>query len=282
MNAEQNGEKRVRRNGVELVYEILPSQKRDAHTLVLIRGLGRSRQFWDRQVLQALQAHYNVLIFDNRGVGQSSKVPPPFSTADMAEDVAAIFDHAGIESAHVYGASLGGMIAQRFAIRHPRRVRKMVLGATTPGGLRAYRVQSGILRLAASGLMKPEKAALFAAKTLLVENDTPHFSEVVSRWAFLLANEQQDRLGLMGQLYAGATHDAYDELASIHVPTLVISPTEDKVIDPRNSHLLADKIPHSRLVELRLGHEFHTQAPDSITKLVVEFYEQATESRTHA
>src|SRR4051794_5833622 len=100
-------------------------------------GLGMNATGWWRTVPVLAAAGFRVVSFDNRGVGRSSRPPGPYGVASMADDAVAVLDAAGIDRAHVYGISLGGMIAQEIALRRPERVDSMVLGATTPGGARA-------------------------------------------------------------------------------------------------------------------------------------------------
>ena len=116
-------------NGIDLYYEI----HGDGEPLLLIMGLSLTSKSWFK-TLPALSEQYKVILFDNRGVGQSGKPNSPYSIELMAEDARAVLDAAGVESAHVYGISMGGMIAQRLAIQYPERVRSLILGCTTSGG----------------------------------------------------------------------------------------------------------------------------------------------------
>ena len=102
--------------------------------VLLIMGLGMNATGWWRTVPVLAEAGLRVVAFDNRGVGRSERLPGPYTVAEMAADAVSVLDAAGIESAHVYGVSLGGMIAQEVALRHGERVRSLVLGATTAGG----------------------------------------------------------------------------------------------------------------------------------------------------
>src|SRR5512132_2898485 len=95
--------------------------------VLLVMGLGMNATGWWRTVPVLAQAGLRVLAFDNRGVGRSDRPPGPYTVAEMADDCAAVLDAAGEETAHVYGISLGGMIAQEFALRHPGRLRSLVL-----------------------------------------------------------------------------------------------------------------------------------------------------------
>ena len=104
--------------------------------VLLVMGLGMTLAAWWRTV-PVLAASFRVLTFDNRGVGRSEPAALPYTVAQMADDAIAVLDAAGEDAAHVYGISLGGMVAQEAALRHPERVRALVLGATTPGGSRA-------------------------------------------------------------------------------------------------------------------------------------------------
>src|SRR5213075_783205 len=115
-----------------------------------------------------LPTRQRLLVIDNRGVGKSDATWPPYSTARLADDVAAVMDHAGVARAHVFGMSLGGMIAQQLALRHPQRIDRLILGCTTPGGRSAHptpvRSQRALVR-AAFGDDEPVTALLLARPT---------------------------------------------------------------------------------------------------------------------
>jgi pimeloyl-ACP methyl ester carboxylesterase len=123
----------ARRGDVELYWESTGA----GAPVLLVMGLGMNATGWWRTVPILAGAGLRVLTFDNRGVGRSGRPPGPYSMDSMADDAVAVLDAAGEPAAHVYGISLGGMIAQRIALRHPDRVDRLVLGATTPGGPRA-------------------------------------------------------------------------------------------------------------------------------------------------
>ena len=124
----------ARRDDLRLHYELTPAGAREAGTpVVLVMGLGVSATGWWPTV-PILAESRPVIAFDNRGVGRSDRVPDPYSTPEMADDAIAVLDGAGFERAHVYGISLGGMIAQEIVLRHPDRVAGRVMGATAAGG----------------------------------------------------------------------------------------------------------------------------------------------------
>src|SRR3954454_19964478 len=118
------------RDGARLYWEETGS----GDPVLLIMGLGMNATGWWRTIPVLAGAGFRVLAFDNRGVGRSDRPPGPYSVPQLADDAVAVLDAAGIERAHVYGISLGGMIAQEIALRHAGRLRALVLGATTPGG----------------------------------------------------------------------------------------------------------------------------------------------------
>ena len=105
--------------------------------LLLIHGLGYARWGWE-PVVEPLARSFDVILFDNRGIGESDAPEGPYTTAQMADDAVQVLDEAGVERAHVVGTSLGGMVAQELALGRPERVEKLVLACTTPGGPQAF------------------------------------------------------------------------------------------------------------------------------------------------
>ncbi len=224
--------------------------------LLLIQGLGYPRWGWE-PIVAPLAASYRVVTFDNRGIGDSDAPPGPYDTATMAADAVAVLDLLGIERAHVVGASLGGMIAQMVALEHPERVDRLVLACTTPGGEAAYPLPEATARLIreAGDLPQEEAVRRFTANALASEG--PVEDLVARRLA-----EPQDPAGWQAQAAASLGHDASARLPEITAPTLVLHGTADRVVDPRNADLLADRIDGARLETLRgLGHLFFWEDP---------------------
>ena len=124
---------------------------------LLIMGLGYSHEMWHR-TRPAMTEHYRTIVFDNRGVGKSDLPAGPYPLAQMAHDVAAVLDAAGVEQAHVYGISMGGMIAQELALNHPERVRSLILGCTACGGVNAVPTAAPVMQtLLDRAAMTPEE-----------------------------------------------------------------------------------------------------------------------------
>src|SRR5829696_7657480 len=147
---------------IELFYEDTKSRQdtgAEQAPVLLVMGLGMAATGWWRTV-PVLSERFRVLSFDNRGAGRSDKPPGPYTVAQLADDAVAVLDAAGVGRAHVYGVSLGGMIAQEIALRHPARVDRLVLAATTAGGRAAAQAHDAADRLAA-----------LSARTLVVHGD---------------------------------------------------------------------------------------------------------------
>src|SRR5437660_6177948 len=127
--------------------------------ILFIMGLGYPSAMWHR-TRPALAARYRTIALDNRGAGRSDTPPGPYSIRLMASDAAAVLDAAGIESAHVFGVSMGGMIAQEVALQYPKRVRSLILGCTAAGGPHVVKAEPEVNQLLMSrGNLSPEEAA---------------------------------------------------------------------------------------------------------------------------
>ena len=231
--------------------------------MLLIMGLGMNATGWWRTVPVLADAGLRVLAFDNRGVGRSDQAPGPYTIAMMADDAVAVLDAAEVQTAHIYGISLGGMIAQELALRHPDRVQRLVLGATTAGGPVATPAPEQTLAFFARRADMPSTEAVWAsvpynyAPETRVRGGDRIARDIEQRLRFPLAPEPY-----RAQLAAALGHTTHDRLGEIATPTLVVHGLQDVMVSPANGRLLADSIPDSRLVEFpEAAHLYFTDEP---------------------
>lgn len=264
-------------DGVRVHYEDVGP--RDGEPLVLIMGLGGSGRSWYR-MLPHVEGVHRTLVVDNRGTGGTSDPPiaRPLSLGDMVEDVVAVLDDAGVDAAHVHGLSMGGMIAQQLGLRHPDRVRSLVLGCTTPGHRIAR--EAPPWRLLAGGALGPVdrrrswrlvEPALYARRTIEQRRD---------RIREDLQVRATERIGLRtvpAQLVAAAGHRAHGRLSRLGaIPVTVIHGDEDRLIPPRAGFELAERIPGAVHVELpQCGHVISTDAEEQHAEALLAHLERA-------
>ncbi|HEV8485776.1 MAG TPA: alpha/beta hydrolase, partial [Blastocatellia bacterium] len=259
-------------NDLNIYYELEGA----GEPLLLIRGLGSTCEGF-REQIRGLAPHFQVVAFDNRCVGRTDQPQQPFAIANMADDTAALLEALEIESAHVFGVSLGGMVAQELAIRHPHKVRKLVLGCTHAGPRTAIRSPDWAVKIFNESRDMPRPEALrysipilFARKTV---DEQPLLVEAALR---VMENNNQPKVSYLLQLGAVMQHDTFDRLHQITQPTLVMTGTEDALIDPGNSRLLSEHIPAARLIEFEeTGHVFFTEKPDLVNSTLIDFFTSA-------
>ncbi|HJL18131.1 MAG TPA: alpha/beta fold hydrolase [Sandaracinaceae bacterium LLY-WYZ-13_1] len=259
-----------RRGGQRLYYEI--GGRADAPPLLLIRGLSRSSSYW-LEYRELLERERRVLVLDNRGVGRSDSPRGVWTTEAMADDAAAVLADSGVQRADVFGISLGGMIAQQLALRHPHRVDRLVLACTTPGGRAARRIEPRALAaLARTATMPFDEAIRFSAPWALSEPFLARRPEIVDIWVAIAASEPRSRRGQLGQLWAAARHDASPHLRHLAHPTLLLTGDADRLVSPTNSERLEAALPRASMRTLRgAGHDFPTERPEETRDLVMEF-----------
>jgi pimeloyl-ACP methyl ester carboxylesterase len=245
----------------------------DGDPVLLVAGLALPATFWWRTV-PVLARRFRVLVYDHSGVARSAGRRAPVTTAAMALDARAVLDAAGVERAHVYGTSLGGLVAQKLALRHPERVRSLVLGATHPGGHRATPPDRDVIAFLRrrSDLPARESAWAFVPYNYGARCRRHHLDRIVQditrRVEFPFA-----KAAYRAQLFAGATHDALFALGSLAVPTLVVHGAEDRVIPQANAYLLANTIPGADLhIVDSVGHIYATEEP-SVDDTIASFLE---------
>jgi pimeloyl-ACP methyl ester carboxylesterase len=231
--------------------------------VLLVMGLGMSATGWWRTVPVHASAGLRVITFDNRGVGRSGRPSGPYTTAMLADDAVAVLDAASLERAHVYGISLGGMIAQEIALRHPRRVARLVLGATTPGGHAASPASETMLAFFHRRGQMPAEEAVWASVPYNYSAQTrgEHGDRIAQDIGQRLRYPIEAEF-YAAQLAAAIAHDAHDRLTEIRAPTLVVHGLEDVMVPPPNGRLLAGLIPGARLLELSgAAHLYPTDEP---------------------
>ncbi len=236
--------------------------------VLLIMGLGYPSALWYR-TRPVLTQRYRTLAFDNRGVGLSSVPPGPYSIETMAADAAAVLDAADLASAHIFGISMGGMIAQEFALQFPARTRSLILGCTSPGGPAAVRAESQVVNVLLARGMTLEQARE-AILPYIYDPATPKEKieqDVSLRQPWLPSPE-----GYTAQLQAILGWEAYSRIAQITVPTLVIHGKSDALVPPGNGKLIAQRIPNAKLVLLdHASHLFLTDQTEAAHKEILEF-----------
>jgi 3-oxoadipate enol-lactonase len=235
--------------------------------LLLIQGLGYARWSWD-PIVPGLAERYRVLSFDNRGIGESDKPPGPYTAQEMAGDALQVLDEAGIDRAHVLGASLGGMIAQELAVAAPKRVEKLVLCCTTPGGAETVPMPDVTVRLFAEAATLAPDVALrrFIENALGAAPPQDLVDELYRR---RLANPP-DPAGWQAQAAAGMTFAGVG--GQIAAPTLILTGTADNVVDHRNAEVLAQRIAGARVERFSgAGHLFFWEQPDAVVRILKEF-----------
>ena len=255
-------------DGTRLHYEVVG--RRSGEPVLLIQGLGADKNGWNLQRI-AFAARYRTIALDNRGAGRSDKPATPYSIEQMADDAMRVLDAAGYESAHIVGASMGGIISQVIAVKYPERVRSLVLACTA---CRNYPWRTQLLNewieLAEAGGMGAltKSAARWVIGPRSLRRYSPAFSWLgplaVTRPAHAFVNQARACLTV--------SEDAADHLHEISVPTLVIVGNQD-ILTPRgDSEELAERIPGAELVVISgAAHGFMVEHWSTFNTVVLDF-----------
>jgi len=252
---------------VEIAYKAFG----DGEPLVMIMGMWGTMGLWPPAVIEALSSRYRVIAFDNRGMGLSTSSDKAYSAELFAADTAGLIRALGFDSAHVFGWSLGAVIALETALLFPDRVRKLVVYAGWSGGPDDAPPAAEIDALIESPDTTAEEltASMFPAAWLAEHPDVYEYVPKVSNPA---PGENLARQAAADEEWPGA----FDRLPNITQPTLVISGTEDLDSPVKNSYVLAERIPNAWLVAIGgAGHGLMYQYPKSFADIVVTFLDDA-------
>jgi 3-oxoadipate enol-lactonase len=258
----------ARINGIDLYYEV----HGNGEPLLLIMGLGANTSSWFSQIA-AFSREYQVIAFDNRGAGRSDKPNEAYSMGQLADDARGILDHLGIPSAHVFGMSLGGMIAQELVLRAPERVRTLILGGTMAGGPTAIFAGPEVIQQFISLAGMPIVQAIEAGLALIYsERFIEQKKGELVRRMIMNAHLTAPMYALQRQFMAIVGFDTTARLPEIIAPTLVLAGTVDRVMPLENSRQIAAGISGARLVEFEgAGHGFLVEKAEEANAAVLSF-----------
>lgn len=250
--------------GVKIYWD----EQGSGEPLLLIMGLSYPSYMWHR-TRPFLAQNFRTIAFDNRGIGQSDVPEGVYPIAQMASDAAAVLDAASVPSAHVFGVSMGGMIAQEFALQYPQRVRSLILGCTNAGGPHVVNAAPEVLQILMRQGMTPEEAKE-AIIPFIYDAGTPRAridEDMVIRMKWYPTPQ-----GYLGQLQGILAWEAYSRIAQIKSPTLIIHGETDQLVPVANAQLIAERIPHAKLVLIpHASHVFETDQPGVANRAIMEF-----------
>ncbi len=252
----------------------------DGEPLLLIPGLGTGLWLWFKQV-PAFAESFRTIVFDPPGVGRSATSDIAFTTCSLAATLAKSLDVLGLQQAHVLGASLGGFVAQEFALAYPQETMSLVLCCTSAGGARHVPPDASIMEAYAANfkLNADERIRQNLLLSFAPHYASEHSEEVERVIEMRLANFVPDDVYL-SQVRAGQAHDADERVSRITARTLVITGDADRIVPMENSVNLATAIPQAKLVVIPGGsHMFFIEEAAAFNAAVVESINQVRSSQ---
>jgi 3-oxoadipate enol-lactonase len=263
-------------DGTRIHYEV--TGRPGATPILMIQGLGASKNAWNLQRI-AMATRFRSISLDNRGAGRSDKPTQPFTLEQMADDAIAVLDAAGVETAHVVGASMGGVISQIIAVKYPQRVRSLTLVCTACRNhpWRQELLQSWAHTAEEKGMIEVGKeAAQWVMSPRSFRRLVPAFT-----WMGPLA-ALRPRHSFVSQIQAilDTREDLVDELSSITAPTMVIVGNQD-ILTPRgDSEEIAERIPNAELVVISgAAHGLMMEHSTTFNKILIEFLQRTEAER---
>jgi 3-oxoadipate enol-lactonase len=255
-------------SGTELYYERAGA----GEPLLLVQGMSATHLAWGEPFLEALQPSFETIVFDNRGMGRSGPAELPFEIRDLAADTAGLLDALELETAHVVGISMGGMIAQELALAHPERIRTLTIGASYCGGPKGVLMAPADLQMLGEAYASGERERVLRAMWEI--NLSPGFRADDSRFAPFAAmgtSLPAPQPVVLQQMRACGAHDTHERLGQIEIPTLVIHGDVDRLLAYPNGREIAALIAGARLETLEgIGHMFWWEQPERAAELIRE------------
>ena len=260
----------VQANGIDIHYRISGD---GPETLLLVNGVGDDLEGWVMQVGVFVAAGLRVVTFDNRGVGRSSPPPGPYTSREMAADTKALADVLELAPFHLAGVSMGGLIAQEYALAYPKDLHSVVL-ANTYGKPDAYTraafdVWSQIAEIAGMPAMMRQQAPWVFSPSFYDKEP-----ERLATYLGEMERSVQPAASFSAQISALLTHDCSDRLSALQTPALVIAADDDIIIRLSLSHRMYEELPGAAWAIVPGGHAAFLENPGPWNRAVIEFIDQ--------
>ena len=252
--------------------ELHVERRGDGEPLLLIQGMGGDGTHWGEPFLCGLERDFELVLYDQRGIGRSGPLRGDVTTGVLAGDAAALLDALKIERAHVLGFSMGGMVAQELALAAPGRVRSLILASTSAGGTQSEPTGGEVVQALTAAVLSGNRERVMRTAFGLVVS--AGYAADARNWEVFATNARRSTpsLGvLMEQQAAVVAHDAYGRLRGLRAPTLVVHGKEDRILSWINGDLIASMVPGARLELLHdVGHLVYWEQPERVAALVSE------------
>jgi pimeloyl-ACP methyl ester carboxylesterase len=243
----------------------------DGHPLVMIMGYGSTMRLWDPMLIRLLSSYYKLIIFDNRGMGNTETGQRPFSIEQFADDTAGLMDALDIQQAHVLGWSMGGLIAEEVALRHPGKVNKLILYAAHCNANLFPSAPEVVQKLTDMSGSPQERGMRFISTlfpTDWLRSNQERIKEIFYRPMGSTPPETMNKQSMAIGKWKGCC----DRLGEIKNAALIITGADDILVPPRNAQYLTGKIPHAQLVSYENGgHGLMFQYPEKFSEKVIDF-----------
>jgi pimeloyl-ACP methyl ester carboxylesterase len=267
--------KKVHVGDIDIAYKVFGK----GDPFLLISGSGLVMDTWDPTILRDLSSNHTVIIFDNRGVGNTTAGDKPFSIAQFANDTAGLLDTLKIQKADVLGFSMASFIAQELALLHPEKVKRLVLYGASCGGKENIPQSPEVVRILSdivNNRSQDQEKALSVSYPLSWIKSHPNFTFPQSK-EIISPDTLKKQFIIVESWFATNWSGVCGQLSKISVPTLVITGTEDVAVPAANSLIIAQKIPGSWLVQIKgAGHGLMYQYPDKLSKVLQTFLTATT------
>jgi pimeloyl-ACP methyl ester carboxylesterase len=264
---------RVEVNDIQTYYEV----HGEGFPVVMIQGLSANTSWWDPRWIQTLSERFKVVAFDNRGAGRTDISEKEYSVRLFADDTAALMDALGIPEAHVLGISMGGMIAQEFALNHPGKVEKLVLCSTYCGGERSVYPSDEVTQMLMSDKesLSVEEVARMTIPFIITEKFLKSNPGVEKFVLQQITRTPISPEAFARQLNAIMNFDSGDRLPYIKAPTLILHGKKDILVPPQNAPILNKAIPGSWLVYFENSAHVLLEQTEEVLAAILDFLTQS-------